>query len=58
MNVRWMLPAAALIASLGAVATAQTATTPAKARTAVAAAPAVPVSQQPVGLVCGAGGAD
>jgi len=41
MNVRWMIPTAALAISIATVATAQTTTTPvAKARTAVAAAPA------------------
>ena len=41
MNVRWMIPTAALAISIATVATAQTTTTPvAKARTAVAQAPA------------------
>ena len=50
MNVRWMIPSAALVISFATVATAQTATMPAsKARTAAAAAPAA-VAQASTGV--------
>ena len=50
MNVRWMIPTAAVAISLAAIASAQTSTAPAtRARTAAAAAPAA-IAQASAGV--------